>query len=58
MLDFDFGLGLIVRGIPDRRLGLSEQDIATMSYGELSQNRQDLLNLKDEASFREWMQTV
>ena len=58
VLDFDFGLGIITRGEADNCLNLSPQDIDRMTYKEFSQNRTELLNLRDENFFFEFLKTI
>ena len=58
MLDCDFGLGIITRGEADNSLNLTEQDVAKLTYDDLSRNRKQLLNLTDETFFFEFLETI
>jgi hypothetical protein len=46
VLDTDFGLALFRQGTPRSRLALTPDQILGMTYEDLAQNRQELLNLK------------
>ena len=48
VLDCDFGLGIVMKGAPDKLLNLSEEVLDKMTYEDLSRERRNLLNLKDE----------
>ena len=55
VLDTDFGVGVVTRGIPDKALSYSKEDVARMSYEkDLAQERTSLLNLKDPSYFHEF----
>jgi hypothetical protein len=58
VLDCDYGLGIITRGEADDCLKLSEQDIYNMSYNDFSQDRQEILNLKNEIFLFEFLKTI
>lgn len=58
VLDCDYGLGIITRGKAGELLDLSEQDVDEMTYDELSQDREQLLNLKDETFLSEFLETL
>lgn len=58
VLDCDYGLGIITRGESTSSLNLSEQDIDKMTYSEFSQNRKELINLKDESYLFEFLKTI
>ena len=45
-MDCDDGIGVITYGKPDKVLELTEQKIAAMSYQDLAENREELINLK------------
>jgi len=49
VLDCDYGLGVVTRGIPANQLDLTPDEIDRMSYDDLANNRQQFLNLKDES---------
>ncbi len=46
VLDCDHGVGIVRRGINRKTLGLSANQIAEMTYSDLTRNRQELLGLK------------
>jgi hypothetical protein len=58
VLDCDYGLGIITRGKAINDLNLKEEDLAVMTYDDLSRNRNELLNLKDESFFFEYLETI
>ena len=58
MLDCDHGLGIITKGKSENHLELSEQDLAEMTYEDLSRNKKQLLNLKDAAYIFEFLETI
>jgi hypothetical protein len=58
VLNCDHGLGIIMNGIPDNVLNFSEQDIEKMIYEEFEPNKKEILNLKDEAYFGEFLKTI
>lgn len=58
VLDCDYGLGIITRGEPYKGLNLTEQDVTKMTYDDLSRSRKQLLNLKDESFFFEFLKTI
>jgi hypothetical protein len=45
VLDCDHGVGVITRGEPEERLGLTVRDIEAMAYADLQKNRARLLGL-------------
>jgi len=47
VLDCDYGLGIITKGIPDNMLTFSKQEIANLSYKDLEKSRSRTLNLKN-----------
>jgi len=51
-------IGIITRGETDNCLNLLEQDLNKMTYDELSHNRNNLLNLKDEIFLFEFLKTI
>ena len=55
VLDCDHGIGVITYGKPDKLLQLSEEQIAAMSYQDLADNREELLNLKPPEYIREFL---
>jgi len=58
VLDCDYGLGVITRGNPENILDLIESDINEMTYEEFSQQRKELLNLKEENYLAEFLETI
>ncbi len=58
VLDCDEGLGLITRGQPDDMLGLSLDEVESMSYKQLDARRKELLNLKDIEYFGNFLRTI
>jgi hypothetical protein len=46
-LNCSFGVGLIKRGNPKENLSYSLDEIKAMSYDDLKNNREQILNLKD-----------
>ena len=46
VLDCDHGIGVITHGKPNKMLELTEENIAAMSYQDLAENREALINLK------------
>jgi len=46
VLDCDHGIGVITFGKPDKMLQLTEEKIAAMSYQDLAENREQLINPK------------
>jgi len=55
VLDCDFGLGIITKGTPENMLEYSAEEVQKLSYSDLSENRQSLLNLKDEGYLEEFL---
>lgn len=53
VLDFDYGLGIITKGIPESILDYSKEDIDKLSYTDLEKNRRKILNLKDMGYLKE-----
>lgn len=46
VLDCDYGVGVVTRGVPESRLGYSADEIAALSYADLEAQRATLLNLR------------
>lgn len=46
VLDCDHGLGVITRGKPESRLGISPVELDGLTYHDLKKSRQEFLNLK------------
>jgi hypothetical protein len=51
VLDDDFGIGIITRGVPDNMLSLTPDAIDGLTYADLDADRTHLLNLKDLDEF-------
>jgi hypothetical protein len=58
VLDCDFGLAVLTRGKPDEMLKLSAAELEKLDYSFLAANRQQLLNLKPESYFPEFLRTL
>ncbi len=58
VLDCDYGLGVIVKGKSDNDFNLSKEALATMSYEEILNGKNDFLNLKNEAYLFEFLDTI
>ena len=58
VLDFDMGIGIVTRGIPDSRLNLSEDELNKMTYEDLVRDKKNLLNLKDENYLLEFLKSI
>lgn len=46
VLDCDFGVGIITKGKPEKDLNISKQQALELTYSDLENNREELLNLK------------
>ena len=46
VLECDFGVGIVRKGLPESRLSYSPQEIEALSYQDLAADRERLLNLK------------
>jgi len=53
VLDCDYGLGIITKGIPENMLKFSKEEIEKLSYDDLGKNRSQILNLKSTDYFKE-----
>ena len=58
VLDCDYGLGIVMKGDPETYLNLSEEVLNEMTYEDLSSERRNLLNLKDESYLFEFLETI
>lgn len=58
VIDCDFGLGIITRGTPENMLEYSAEEVDNLSYSDLSDNRQSILNLKDVNYLEEFLNTI
>ncbi len=45
VVDCDFGVGIVSRGLSEKHLDLSMEDIEKMTYSDLEKDRKNLLNL-------------
>jgi hypothetical protein len=57
VLDCDHGIGFITYGKPDKMLQWSEDKIAAMSYQDLAENREELINLKPPQYIHQLLQS-
>jgi hypothetical protein len=55
VLDCDQGLGLVRRGRPRTRLGLSAEHIRRLGYDDLATHRREWLGLEPPSYFEEWI---
>ena len=55
VLDCETGIGIITRGQPESMLNYSDSDIEALTYKNLLSQRSDLLNLKREAYFKDFL---
>lgn len=55
VLDCDFGLGVVTRGKTEGCLELSQEQLNEMTYKDLANNRESLLNLKREDHLFEFL---
>jgi hypothetical protein len=51
VLDCDHGIGIITRGKPDALLNFTEEEVNQLTYQDLANRRNELLNLKDANYF-------
>jgi hypothetical protein len=58
VLDCDFGLGIVTRGIPEGRLNLSEERLEKMTYNDLAGDKVGFLNLKNSDYLSEFLATL
>lgn len=54
-LDWDYGICIITKNKPDLKLDYSLKEIKILSYKELDQNREYLLNLKKPEYLNEFI---
>ncbi|WP_375485435.1 class I SAM-dependent methyltransferase [uncultured Mycobacterium sp.] len=55
VLDCDFGVGLIRRGVPESQLSYSAEQIEALDYADLAGDRDRLLNLRPPAYLSEFL---
>jgi len=58
VLDCDRGLGIVTRGNTEGLLNLTKDEIAALTYEDLANDRKNLLNLKDESCFPEFLERL
>jgi hypothetical protein len=58
VLDYDYGLGFVTCGSPENNLAYPPENIAAMSFQDLDNNRETLLNLKPSVYFDSFIKTV
>lgn len=58
VLDCDMGIGVIRRGRPEQPLRSTAKEIEAMSYEDLRKNRKELLNLKPEEFFYDFLRRI
>jgi len=58
VLNFDEGLGIIKKGKPENLLNYSTEEIDKIDYQNFSENREQLLNLKEENYFTEFIKKL
>lgn len=56
VLDCDFGIGVVYRGKPEGKLDYSIPEIEKMTYADLQQDREKVLNLKPQEYLYEFLQ--
>ena len=54
VLDCDHGLGVVTYGKQEKKLNFTKQEIESLTYEQLAQNRKEWLNLKDSSYFFEY----
>jgi hypothetical protein len=55
VLNCDFGVGIIRRGLPESRLSYSPAEIESLTYKDLAADRERLLNVKPPKYLREFL---
>jgi hypothetical protein len=61
VLNCDFGVGLVRKGVPESRLSYSPAQIEALNYGDLADDRERLLKLKRPpylGEFLEWERRI
>jgi hypothetical protein len=58
VLNCDYGLGIIRKGKPESKLNYSVIEIENMLYKDLEKNRIQMLNLKPEEYFKEFLEQI
>lgn len=54
VLDCDHGLGVVTFGQPENKLSFTAEEIDSLNYGQLSENKKEWLNLKEPSYFFEY----
>ena len=55
VLDCDQGVGVIRKGVPERSLSFTPDQIDRMGYADLDSGRETLLNLRNPAYLRDFL---
>ena len=58
VLDCDQGLGIIMKRKPESMLDYSPEAVSHLSYKDLESDRKNILNLKSQEYFHEFLQTL
>ena len=58
VLDCDFGIGVVTKGIPEQQLDFSVDQIKEMTFDDLNENRESLISLKPQTYLFEFLDTI
>ncbi|OGB87661.1 hypothetical protein A3J44_06260, partial [candidate division WOR-1 bacterium RIFCSPHIGHO2_02_FULL_45_12] len=58
VLDCDYGLGIITKGKPENMLRYSKEALKKISYKDLANDRNNILNLKKTSHFKKFTKTL
>lgn len=58
VLDCDYGLGLITRGLSEKTLGLTPNQVDNLTYADLVSHRQEWLNLKPVSYLEQFLDSL
>lgn len=58
VLDCDQGLGIVMKRKPESMLAYSPEAVSHLSYKDLESDRKNILNLKSQEYFHEFLQTL
>ncbi len=58
VLDCDFGLGIVMKGVPDGQFPLSADTLDRLTYTDILEGKDNFLNLKDENYLFEFLKTI
>ncbi len=58
VLNCDYGLGIITKGKPENMLDCSAEELENLSYEDLKNNREKLLNLKDAGYLQDFLEKL